>query len=533
MKVSQRFAFRFTALAALCAGLAACGGGSTTVDESDPNAIASEGAEGRADRIKPILTVTAPTTTGSVTTTGKSIVLSGSARDNRQVARITWVTDKGSSGRATQSGASDQVTWSSGTIVLPEGASRITVRAYDRAGNVASQSVAVTVVASTAAPAASPPAATAPAPAASSPAAPAPSPAASAPAPAPAVPTPAGSSPVVSAPAPAPSAPAPTPAASSSAQGTTTARAAYYVDQGKLLDPCGVEVVPRGVNKMAVYADRAGNSFPEIAKTGANMVRFMWLTEVPASEAVQTLQRAVDSKLIPVWELHDATGDFSKMSTIDAYWNNPATVAVLRQFESHVIVNLANEAGDYNVSDSTFTSTYSSIIAKLRNAGLRMPFMIDAAGWGRNVEQLLRVAPAILAADPLKNVIFSWHQYDVGPDQPARVANMFSTAVTQKIPLLVGEFGPVSAGACSQAVDYQTVMSQAQSHGLGYLAWSWDNNNGDCITSGGSAFDMVADGINLSTLKSGFATVVTLSHAASIQKTSVRTHWQNLGRCTP
>jgi mannan endo-1,4-beta-mannosidase len=331
----------------------------------------------------------------------------------------------------------------------------------------------------------------------------------------------------------APGTSAPVSGGGTSGGSTSTQRAAYYVDQGKLRDPCGVEVVPRGVNKMAVYADRAGDSFPEIAKTGANTVRFMWMAEVPASEAVQTLQRAVDTKLIPVWDLHDATGDFSKMPVIDAYWSNPSTLAVLRQFESHVIVNLANEAGDYNVSDSTFTSTYTAMIAKLRNAGLRMPFMVDAAGWGRNVEQLLRVAPAIQAADPLKNVLFSWHQYDVGTDQPARVANSFSAAVSQKIPLLVGEFGPVSAGACGQNVDYRTVISQAQSHGLGYMAWSWDNFNGDCPAAGGSAFDMVADGIHLSTLKPGYATEVVQTHAASIQNTSQRTAWQTNGTCTP
>ena len=30
------------------------------------------------------------------------------------------------------------------------------------------------------------------------------------------------------------------------------------------------------------FADRAGDSFPEIASTGANAVRFMWVTGVPA-----------------------------------------------------------------------------------------------------------------------------------------------------------------------------------------------------------------------------------------------------------
>jgi hypothetical protein len=72
MNHSQRFAFRFTALAALCAGLTACGGGSSTVDDSDPNAVASEGAEARMDRVRPTLAVTGPTATGSLTTTSKS-----------------------------------------------------------------------------------------------------------------------------------------------------------------------------------------------------------------------------------------------------------------------------------------------------------------------------------------------------------------------------------------------------------------------------------------------------------------------------
>ncbi|MCC7404320.1 MAG: hypothetical protein IT288_07975, partial [Bdellovibrionales bacterium] len=66
--------------------------------------------------------------------------------------------------------------------------------------------------------------------------------------------------------------------------GPANPRTAYYVDQGKLYDPCGEEVILRGVNKMAAFADRPGDSFPEIAKTGANTVRFMWLTMIEPSE---------------------------------------------------------------------------------------------------------------------------------------------------------------------------------------------------------------------------------------------------------
>jgi mannan endo-1,4-beta-mannosidase len=96
------------------------------------------------------------------------------------------------------------------------------------------------------------------------------------------------------------------------------------MDGSQLKDPCGADVLLRGVNKMAIYMDRAGNSFPEIAKTGANTVRIMWFSTVPAADAVATLQRAIDSGLIPIWQMHDTTGDFAKMPLVEAFWRNPA-----------------------------------------------------------------------------------------------------------------------------------------------------------------------------------------------------------------
>jgi mannan endo-1,4-beta-mannosidase len=308
--------------------------------------------------------------------------------------------------------------------------------------------------------------------------------------------------------------------------GSRAPKPAYYVANGKLYDPCGEELILRGVNKMAVFADRKGDSFPEIAKTGANVVRFMWLSSVPASEAVQTIQRAIDAQLVPMWELHDATGDFSKMPTVEAFWTDPGTIAVLKQFESRLLVNLANEAGQ-TVADPTWSSTYTGLVGKLRAAGLRMPFVIDAAGYGRNVEQLLKLAPGLLAADPQKNLIFSWHEYDSGAGESARIDAAFATATNGKIPFIVGEFAHLTPGACGNAVPYQHLMTAAHAKGIGWMPWSWDDFNGDCKPPNGpSPFDMVGDGIHLSTLKSGWATEVVQSDPSSIQKTAKRTGWQ-------
>src|SRR5262245_36646995 len=98
-----------------------------------------------------------------------------------------------------------------------------------------------------------------------------------------------------------------------------------YVEGRHLYDPLGEQVILRGVNKMSVYQDdpRARLSvFPQIRKTGANAVRIVWGTEtLPDSNGNGTpanlnavIQRCRDNHMIPMVELHDATGVWSKLS---------------------------------------------------------------------------------------------------------------------------------------------------------------------------------------------------------------------------
>ncbi|MEO5592379.1 MAG: hypothetical protein ABIR15_02465 [Chitinophagaceae bacterium] len=50
-----------------------------------------------------------------------------------------------------------------------------------------------------------------------------------------------------------------------------------YVDGRFLYTSNGEKIILRGINKMNVVTEPTGvNSFPEIAKTGANSVRIMW-----------------------------------------------------------------------------------------------------------------------------------------------------------------------------------------------------------------------------------------------------------------
>ncbi len=93
---------------------------------------------GTPDTVAPSLVITSPAST-SVVTYSASIVLRGTAADNRMVTQVSWQTSTGKTGLA-----AGTANWSTGEIPLFAGANRIVVRAVDAAGNTGWRSVTVT-----------------------------------------------------------------------------------------------------------------------------------------------------------------------------------------------------------------------------------------------------------------------------------------------------------------------------------------------------------------------------------------------------
>src|SRR4028118_697555 len=134
----------------------------------------------------------------------------------------------------------------------------------------------------------------------------------------------------------------------------------FYVQGRHLYAKDGDKVILRGVNRMAVWAEPTGEfSLPQIEKTGANVVRIMWMMGKPAEEFDAILRNTVKLGMIPMIQLHDATGNWSKLPEIIDYWLRPATVEVIKRHEEYLLVNIANEAGG-DVSDEDFKATYKS-----------------------------------------------------------------------------------------------------------------------------------------------------------------------------
>jgi mannan endo-1,4-beta-mannosidase len=315
--------------------------------------------------------------------------------------------------------------------------------------------------------------------------------------------------------------------AGGAAGGGSGPRSTYYVQDGALFDACGEQVILRGVNHPTLYVDREGEALPEIAKTGANSVRLFWFAThgIDIEEAEPAIAAAIDAQLIPILEMHDSTCAW-QLDKVVPYWTSDAAVALIKKYEKHLIVNIANEPSAPNGNE--FRTKYSAVIETLRDAGIHVPLMIDGSRCGRDYEVMRAQGAALLSADPDHNLIFSAHLYD--PMSASELSQVFDDFVKAKLAFIVGEFANKEPPGCGSALQYTALIEQAQKHGTGWLAWSWGDNdpstrwNTDC-----GEFDMTSTFAFDSLERWGKEVAVT--HPASIMNTSKRPQSLVTGSC--
>lgn len=88
---------------------------------------------------KPTVAIASPTANTTYATTNASLALGGTASDDKAVALVSWVNNRGGSGEATGTNS-----WSAAGLLLLPGENVLTVTAYDQQGNEATDSLTVT-----------------------------------------------------------------------------------------------------------------------------------------------------------------------------------------------------------------------------------------------------------------------------------------------------------------------------------------------------------------------------------------------------
>ncbi|MFN8491758.1 MAG: cellulase family glycosylhydrolase [Caldilineaceae bacterium] len=318
-------------------------------------------------------------------------------------------------------------------------------------------------------------------------------------------------------------------------------RATFYTEGRDLYDPLGNKVILRGVNKMAVWDHddpQGAIYFPEIRQTGANSVRIVWLATLDGAPTDATLLDALitnarQNHLIPMIELHDATGEWHRLQELVDYWVQPAIISLIQKHQAYLLVNIGNEVGGEAVTAEQFIDGYTAAIQALRTAGIHTPLVIDAADWGKNLDLLDESAAALLAADPDHNLLFSVHLYwSIASGRAGDyIRNKLAHSVGLGYPLIVGEFSQYGAypGDNHQSIcgpngeiDYRTILETCDQYDIGWYAWEWGPGNalGDPPDPLCVVIDMTPDGL-FANLKPGWAEEVAISSPYSIKNTAV------------
>ena len=264
----------------------------------------------------------------------------------------------------------------------------------------------------------------------------------------------------------------------------------FTISGTQLRDANGNNFIMKGINvPLAWFINDVNGNIANIRRTtNANTLRIVVSTSTADADWQTCVRNCINNRMIPMVELHSVTGSNSPadLQRMADWWASKASFLTQSGISRYILVNIANEWGDWYMSSpnhdpagTVWRDAYISAIRTIRNAGINTTIVVDAPGYGQDnkVNTLLSYAPAVQAADPRRNILFSLHMYcewrvggssSITTDLP-RVKNA-------GIPIMVGEFGYQHSTDGNCDVNETQLMSTCQSNGIGWLAWSWKGN---------------------------------------------------------
>jgi mannan endo-1,4-beta-mannosidase len=258
-----------------------------------------------------------------------------------------------------------------------------------------------------------------------------------------------------------------------------SAAVGLHISGRNIVEANGQNLIMRGVNHPHVWYTGQTSSFAAIKAAGANTIRVVLGTGKrwgPSNDVPAVITLCKQNKLICVLEVHDTTGygEEGAAASLDEaanYWISQKANLVGQ--ENYVVINIGNEPIG-NTNPAQWTAATAAAIQKLRTNGFEHLIMVDAPNWGQDWQNVMRdTGQTVLDADTKHNTVLSIHMYAVYANASTIVA-YFDAFKNKGWPLVVGEFGwKFNSGE----VDHETILSEAQARGLGWIAWSWSGNS--------------------------------------------------------
>jgi mannan endo-1,4-beta-mannosidase len=251
----------------------------------------------------------------------------------------------------------------------------------------------------------------------------------------------------------------------------------FYVLGSQLIDPSGEPFLIRGVNHN--HWDQTG-AYTGIPLTGANTERIhVDFAQTPATN-MKLINAVLAAGLVPIpgnWTGTCYQDAAHLTAAVDTWVAQAPTWTVLN---GTGLINIANEWGPSN--SPIWRDSYITAISRMRAAGYTGTLVVDAGGCGQDSSDIVSYGAAVLASDPLKNVLFDLHVYGSFSEPVSKahqgLTDSMAALKATGLPILIGEFGPGSnIGPSPTMLTPEQIVGAAQDAGFGWIVWAYDDND--------------------------------------------------------
>ena len=257
----------------------------------------------------------------------------------------------------------------------------------------------------------------------------------------------------------------------------------------EIFDASTDAILLRGINLQ--YGDNPDVRLAGIAaikETGANVVRLQLRANTTAEQLEAALDEIVANDLIAMpmlWEVEGEitcteSAEFIEKYTQELWFDRWIDVLVKDKYQTHLMINIANEWGPMNVWDansvgySEYIDVYKSIIREFREIGFRVPLVIDAPHCGQDYNAFLADRGLELqAADSESNIVLSVHAYGAQWNSSNKIVAATDAMSKTGVPFIVGEFGgSMVFGAAS--IDHTDLITKGVGDQAMVLNFPWN-----------------------------------------------------------
>jgi hypothetical protein len=173
----------------------------------------------------------------------------------------------------------------------------------------------------------------------------------------------------------------------------------------------GKTFLPRGIELMYAAGDAALNPAKlckDLAALGANSLGVLFSPSVSSDNHLRTLLQAARDNGIVVGVNGDHMGNGGGPGG-QAWLTSSNVVSICNSFDN-VFIQHGTETG-WDQTSAQWVADESAKVKSLRAAGHIHPIKVGSPDGGRSPKLPAAFGAQVLAADPLKNVVFTWQSY--------------------------------------------------------------------------------------------------------------------------